>query len=227
MVRRLPFGEEMKRRVAEAVAAAEVGTSGEIVVVVHRRAGRYGDTLAVLSVIGASVLYLLGMGGPALLGSSTPQWTASTDRLPSPIWGLLVWTVGFVGVWFLFESAPSLLRPFVSRERRAKEAEGAAWRAFGERGVRRTQGGTGVLLFVGEFEKTVAVLGDRAIDAELEPADWKRVRDLVLAGYGRGRPAEGLLAGIAEAGALLARHFPASPDEEPGIGNEPHLTDGS
>lgn len=227
MVTKLPFDSDTKRRVAEAVAAAEAGTSGEIVVVVERRAGRYGDTLAVLSAIGATLLSLLGMSGLPLVSAAAPEWVASTDRGPSPIWGAIVWVAGFAGVWFVFEGIPAALRLFVARSRRTREAEGAAWRVFGQRGVHRTKGRTGVLLYVAEFEKTVAVLGDSAIDAELKPADWEAVRDTILDGYQRKRADEGLLHAIEQAGALLARHFPIAPDDTREIPDDPNLGEGA
>lgn len=222
---RLKLDDAANKGISEAVAAAERKTSGEIVVVVDRRAGRYGDTIAFASLAVVALLYAVGNYRLFSFGGDEPRWEYSPDLAMAPLPTFLTWAGGFVVMWFLFEWLHPALRPFVSPARMREEAQGAAWRAFGERSVHATQADTGVLIFVSEFERTVVVLGDKAIDAKLTQGEWESVRDAVLDGYRANAPLDGLTKAIALAGDLLARHFPKGDGDRQELPDAPHLQD--
>jgi putative membrane protein len=107
------------------------------------------------------------------------------------------------------------LVPRLIRRRRGREA---AQRAFDSLGLARTRGRTGILLYVAQAERHAEVIGDAAIAARVDEAEWRAIIADLVDGVRRDGTAEGLLAAIARIGAVLARHVPAgseNPDELP------------
>lgn len=216
-----------REEVARAIKEAEAATSAEIVPVVATTSGRYDraeDLVGLLfSLLGLTAAWLLVQWSRPLAG----MWATRTDaNLPL---GLLVVIVlgGFLLGTLAANWFPSLRRLFLAEAHMKAEVERAAHAAFATLGVRRTEGATGVLIYISLAERRVRILGDTQISECLCQADWDAVRDLVIDGLRAGRLVGGLLAGIRKAGALLAIHFPATgqdpnPDE---IGNQLHLLD--
>jgi len=112
----------------------------------------------------------------------------------------------------------------VEAEMRA-EVERSAAAAFQRLRVRRTAGGTGVLLYVSLYERMVHVLGDHAVAEKLEQSDWNDVCGLVVDGLKQGRGAEGLIAAVRRCGDLLAAHFPAERGDRNEITDELRFLD--
>jgi len=178
-----------------ALAAAERRTVGEILPVVLERSDRHAGAawLAALSCV------MLGSVGLEL-------WLA----LPAE--GLLLaqfglGALGYASAWALAD----FRRFFVSEAEAQRAAEEQALQEFHRHELARTEGRTGVLLFVSLLERRALVLADEGIHAKVGAEHWTRTNDLVLAGVRRGELRAGLVAGIESAGALLAEHFP-SPD---------------
>ena len=59
----------------------------------------------------------------------------------------------------------------------------------------------------------IAIVGDEGIHRHVGDAYWETVRDLMVAKLREGRALEAVLAGVAEVGRVLARHFPRRPDD--------------
>ena len=89
----------------------------------------------------------------------------------------------------------------------------AAARAFERIGMTRTRDRNGVLFFVSVRDHRFAVIGDSGIHARVEPDFWTSVVLAVEGDFARGRRAEGLMQGIALAGAKLAECFPPRADD--------------
>jgi putative membrane protein len=189
-------------RLEEAIRQAETGTAGEIVVVLARRAASY-----------RSVPLLYGLLA-ALLVPWPLMWLTDlgTARL------LLVQLLAALVI--LLATAPAAIRPrlvpALMRRRRAREA---AQRAFESLGVMRTRGRTGVLLYLSLAERHAEVIGDSAIAARIDEAEWRAIIDDLVVGIGREGRAAGLLAAIARIGTLLARHVPATSDDRDELPN--------
>lgn len=99
------------------------------------------------------------------------------------------------------------------------DADTRAQHVFSQLRVWDTEHNSGVLLYVLLAEHRVVIIADRGIAAAVMPTEWHTIRDHMLACFARGEWREGSLNGIAEAHALLKRHFPgndkARPDELP------------
>lgn len=93
-------------------------------------------------------------------------------------------------------------------DRTHRDPREAAARVFGRIGMVRTRDRNGVLFFVSIRDRRFAVIGDSGIDARVAPGFWDGVVRAVEAAFAAGRYADGLIEGIAMAGARLAEHFP-------------------
>jgi len=175
------------------LAAVERRTVGEIVPVVLERSDAHPGAcwLAALSFV--------------LLGSAAFVSLLTWDRPVLLIIAQL--ELGALG-YLTARALPDFQRLFITEARAKEMAEEQAFQEFHRYGLHRTEGRTGVLLFVSLLERRAIVLADEGIDARVGHEPWARTNDAVLAGIRAGSLRAGLLAGIRSAGELLAQHFP-------------------
>src|SRR5688500_1417597 len=104
------------------------------------------------------------------------------------------------------------IRVFVTPQK-IGEPVAAAQQRFEQTGM--TQGAlrNGVLIFVAPASHTFAVIGDKGVHEKCGEAFWRELADAMTDRFKRGEYSEALVLGIARAGALLAEHFPRSPDD--------------
>lgn len=205
------FTAAERSAIAAAVTAAERGTSAEIVPVVATRSGRYDraeDLFGLLAAIG-----LLVAGWCLLPGLAASDWNGLASSAPSLPLAIALVLLGFVAGTALASRYPALCAPLIAAAEVEDEVERSARALFQRQGLRATSGGTGVLIYLSLFERRVRVIGDEAIAARLGPEDWQAICDRVVAGMRQGQPAQGLEQALALTGELLARHFPALPDD--------------
>ena len=102
---------------------------------------------------------------------------------------------------------------------RGRAARDRAREVFAHLRVWNTEHNTGVLVYVLLADRTIEIVADRGIAAQVTAAEWEVICARMRDRYASGQWREGSLAGIAAAHALLARHFPgndkANPDELP------------
>lgn len=106
-----------------------------------------------------------------------------------------------------------LLKGITPRER--------AVAVFSELRVWDTEENSGVLVYVQLVDRHIEIVADRGISAKVRQEEWDSICLHMQDTFRTCRYEEGVLAGIREITALLARHFPpraANPDELP---NEP------
>jgi putative membrane protein len=97
-------------------------------------------------------------------------------------------------------------------------AHAEAVRQFFAHGLQDTEDRTGVLIYISAAERHVEIVADAGIDAKVAPGTWDQVIATLVPAIKDGRIGDGLVAAIAQCGAILAQHFPATaknPDELP------------
>lgn len=181
------------RAVHEALAAAERRTTGEILPVVLERSDRHPGACWLAALVGVLV-------GSAGLAPWLP-WEAPVLLLAAQ---LALGALGYASA----RALPDFQRFFLSEARASEMAEEQALQEFHRHELYRTEGRTGVLLFLSLLERRAIVLADEGIDARAEPESWRHTNEALLAGIRRGALREGLVAGIRCAGEVLARHAP-------------------
>jgi uncharacterized membrane protein len=72
-------------------------------------------------------------------------------------------------------------------------------------------------------DRDVEIVADRGAAARIPDADWEAVCRLMEEHFRAGRFEQGAVAGVAAAGALLERHFPARPGGRDELPNQPSL----
>lgn len=109
--------------------------------------------------------------------------------------------------------------------RAGDDVKGAARRVFDDLGMRRTSHRNGVLFYLAVEDRKFVILGDDGIYHKVPPHFWDSVTSLVLDEFRHGRYAEGLVAGIEQAGEKLAAWFPRESDDVDELSNDLSLGD--
>ncbi len=110
------------------------------------------------------------------------------------------------------------IRVHVERDlpRRGPAAGDAYRRArdvFARLGMHRTAAHDGVLIYLALRPRTLAVVGDEGLHAQVGDAFWREVVAAMLPAFADDRPADGLATGAAMIGERLRLHFPHRDDD--------------
>ncbi|WP_298959838.1 TPM domain-containing protein [uncultured Methylobacterium sp.] len=187
--------EAARDRIAAAVAAAERGTAGEIVVMVAARAGAYRTVPLALTLLGT-----LAVPWPLILLTGLSAGRIALVQLA-------------VAVALLLVLAALRRLALVPRRLRRARARDAAAREFWSRGLSRTRGRTGVLIYVALAERYAEIIADAAIRDRVPEEAWRRTLTSLIEALGRGELTDGLIRAVEETGAILAEAAPPGPDD--------------
>lgn len=200
-------------RVSAAIAAAEGESAGEIVAVLTESSDSYHDVA-----LHWAVLVLIGV----------LAWAAAWPSALEYWWDLLAggWHTGpsmrelltflmilavakFTAVLLILKYMPLrlALTPGATKTRRARRRAISIFKAGAER---RTIGRTGILIYLSMGEHRAEIVADEAIVKITTPETWGEAMAALLVEVKAGRPADGMIAAIAQVGAVLAEHFPRS-----------------
>ena len=104
------------------------------------------------------------------------------------------------------------IRVVISRQNVA-DPIAEAQRQFERLGMTATAARNGVLILLAPRSHTFAVIGDRGVHEKCGEAFWRALADGMTERFKRGEFTDALVLAIERAGALLAEHFPRSPDD--------------
>ena len=185
------FGKEDYESIADAIRAAEQKTSGQIVCVLAHSSSGYVHVPILWAVA-------LALFTPWPLIDFT-QW--SVQKI------FLIQLVVFIVAGLTFSWRPLRLL-LVPRALQRARAHGAAIEQFVVRGISRTKGRTGVLIFVSLAEHYARIIADEGIAAKVHSSEWQAAIDALTAHMRDGQIAAGFVAAIARCGEVLAQHAP-------------------
>lgn len=205
------FTHEERERIRAAVAESERLTSGEIATMVVDASDSYREA----EILGAVLL----SGLLSLIVAVAVHHVTIWSYIPLVV--LL-----YFPCRQLFRFVPRLKLPFAGRRRLVETVRERAVRAFYEKGLYRTQGETGILIFISLLEHKVWILGDRGINEKIQPDFWRKLASELAGGLRQGRACDALVAVIAACGIELAAHFPPRSDDVNELRDE-ILTDSS
>lgn len=200
---------EALARIAQAVAAAEIGTAAEIKVVVSSAPlVRHRFFPVLWAALVALVLPWLIIVGWMLARSG-----GHVDApLPSALDALAIQAVVFVLLAALL-LIPSVAPRVVPRPALEAAGRAAAIELFHAHGIPQTTGRTGILIFVAAHDGLVEVVADDAVNAALGREAWGTICAGILTHAAAGRLEDGLANGVGIAGQLLAQALPAGPHD--------------
>ncbi|MBI5633798.1 MAG: hypothetical protein HZA15_10005 [Nitrospirae bacterium] len=187
------FSEDEKKKVEETVHGVECCTIGEVAVMVVSSSDEYRE---------ATVL------GSVLLGSGISLVVSEAFLNASLNYFILLSFLFFPLMWVLFKYMPALKTAFVGRQRLEEAVRERALRAFYEKGLYKTKANTGVLFFISLLEHKVWVLADKGIYEKVDQQTLNSFALSVSRGIKESRGCDALCSSIAEAGKILAKHFP-------------------
>ena len=195
-------------RIAASIQAAERTTSGEIVVLVAARAGAYRSVALLIAL-------LCGLVVPWPLILAT-QWSAASIALAQAVivLGALLATLH-----------PAARLALVPRTIRRDRAHDAAMREFASRGVTRTRGRTGILIYLAVAEGHAEIVADSAIAERVPVETWSGVIGHLLDALRRNQATDGLVATVAGVGAILAAELPGRADDTDELPNRVIVVD--
>lgn len=211
------LNEAEHRQVSAAVAAAEDHTAGEIVTIVADRSDGYTDiALAWATFAGfTAIAVFTAMPGFYLgiienvLGLWSHEWTQREVLTIALGFGVLK----FIGVMLMQLIAP--IKFFLIPGRiKTTRAHDRAMSYFKVAAERRTNGRTGILIYLSMREHRAEILADSSIAEKVPPETWGHAMALMLAEIGQGRIADGMTAAVAEVGRVLAEHLPRADDDK-------------
>ncbi|MET0607092.1 MAG: hypothetical protein ABWZ80_11585, partial [Beijerinckiaceae bacterium] len=192
----LRFSDEDRARVAAAIAGAEAATAAEIICVVMRATGAYWATPALWAIFAA-----IAVAWPLV-------WL--TEFSASVI--LLALTASFILFTLLLAFPLRRRAAMTPRWIRRMQARLAARAHFSAQGLHRTEGRTGVLIFVAAAEQYAEILADDAIAAKVDDETWRETIAALLDALAKDRASDGLVMAVERCGAILASIAPPSAD---------------
>jgi putative membrane protein len=202
-------------RVAAAVAAAEARSDGEIVTVIAPESDGYGDVVAHWSVLLAflGLAVLAAAPGPwvTLLAGLDGGWSVPT--LGELLFGLLLLMALLFLVGRLLFGAPAIRRLVIPAGTATRRVRCRAILLFRLSVESRTRAKTGVLVYLSLAERRAEIVADAAINERVEPETWGAAMAALIEGVRDDRPADGMIDAVERIGAVLAEHFPRSPDD--------------
>lgn len=206
------FTDEDRRRIQQTVADAESKTAAEIVPVVATASGRYDRPEDLVGLwLGLAAMIAVWLFVPEDAGDA-----GSWGGVPPVLKGLGMVAAVMVG-FFVGALAGSrigwLRRIFTPRGQMHEELMARARQVFFDQRVRRTAGGTGLLLYVSLYERMAAVLGDQAVLEKLGQPALDELCKHLTDGLRRSPPAEALTATIRAAGDRLAPALPRAAND--------------
>jgi putative membrane protein len=184
---------QARRDIAQAIAAVEAKTRGELVTVVACAA----DDYAYVPLLWAALLALAIPGVILLSGATALAAHAYTVQV-----------IAFLALAILFSLPPVKLR-LVPRALRHARAHRLAVEQFFAQNLHHTAERTGVLIFVSVAERYVEILADEGIHQRMPAGAWDQIVTDFTAQVRAGRIAAGFLQAIDACGARLIEHFPA------------------
>lgn len=213
------FTNEDKRKISEAIAKAEMGTSGEIVPVIANTSGKYEFSGCIFGLLFSIVVFCL------VWLTMRSYLIYTLDLGPVNLLGLVVfiYLVAFMVGEKLTRYFPILKRPFIDKRSIHDQVESKACESFYKFGIGHTRGMTGILIYVSLFERKVVIKGDTTISEKLHHKDWESICNMIVSGIRNDKSDKGFVAAINECGKLLKQHFPSKKKKKNELENTIHI----
>ncbi len=207
---------EEHARISAAVAAAEGRSSGEIVTIIADRSDGYTDVaLAWAALLAFLVLALLPFVADPVLNALAPLHGGWNVAWEAP--GIFAAAAAIGIATFLLvlavQMVPAIRFALVPARIKTDRAENRAIDLFKVGAERRTEGHTGILIYLSMQEHRAEIVADEAIASLVPDETWGEAMVAMLAELKQGRITEGMIAAIERVGAVLAEHLPRQDGE--------------
>lgn len=189
------------KRIEEAISSAEKKTRGEIVPMIVRRSSTIGHIPIVLFTISLLLFYISGL------------YDYTHEHFEQSWIFTLSWSLLSLPLSILFSKSPRIQRAFVNSIDRDLQTQSRALNEFYQANLDKTEGSTGILLFISLDDHKAVVLADQNISKKLPQKTWDEVVQLLLNGAKKRDLASGFCDAIKLCGEILEKDFPILPDD--------------
>ncbi len=215
------FTTDDHARVAAAIVAAEANTSGEIFCVFARQVSPYRDVALGWSAGAALLLPLIVIPlgfDPAWLpgfadGWETAHLAARQVAVGSALAAYALLQAAVFLLMLVLTAIPAVRRLITPRALRRERVRKAALQQFLAHGLHVTEARTGVMIFAALGDHQVEVIADQGIHSKVSEEVWAEAAAALARSMQAGEPVQGFEAAIGLCGAVLAEHFPPSPND--------------
>lgn len=200
-----------RARIADAVKAAESGTSGEIVTIIADHSDRYLDVALWWAVVLAAVAVASLAAFPALhrsvFGLVGGGWSGEPGTAELFELALAALVLKFAAIRLILQYWPLRvwLTPATVRRVRVRRR---AVRYFKVGAEHRTTGRTGILIYLSMAERRAEIVTDEAVHSLVPDDSWGEAMADLIGEVRQGRVAEGMIKAIADIGVILSDHLP-------------------
>lgn len=199
-----------KQALTDAVRDVESRSSAELVVAIRARSGSF---------LHADLIAGIAMALAGLIGLLFSPWPFD-----------LVWFVidpllaGSLGA-FAASRLPAVRRALTFQRARRRQVETAARATFVEKGVHRTTGRTGILVYISLLEREAAVIHDLGIETLATTEGWRSAVEDIEAAVRRGEDGVAIAALLRALGDLLAPALVRGAEDVDELSNEVNEVD--
>lgn len=180
------------------ISRVEESTSGEIVPVIVRRSSAVGHVPLTLTLLLTLLLVIVEFPFSDWLWVTPWVW----------LWPVLL--VVIYGISHVLAKSKWIQKVFVPERDEVDSVHQRAHLEFYLNRIHRTEGGTGVLIFVSVMEKKAVVLADEGISKKLPKEHWDEILAVLGEKLHKGEWAQGFVAAIEACGQDLKTHFPVT-----------------
>ena len=192
----------------EAVAQAEKKTAGEIVPMVVRHSSTLGHIPIILSLFFIALMFI----------TDALYW--SFTFFPLEILAVCFWIVLLYLFVRIFSPMPFIQRYLVNKEDRLLQVERRAEVEFYEAKLHKTQGATGILIFISLMEHGAVILADESIAKKLPPETWQHIIDEMIVEIKKQNLKSALKTAIKKCSDILGEHFPIQEGDTNELSNQ-------
>lgn len=213
------------QRIAEAVKAAEAGTTGEIFCIVTAEVSQYREIplawAAGTALVVPPLLLFFGLQPWSYLSSlfdlaRTSDWSTGGARVA--VAEALAAYAAAQAILFALVAAlvsiPPVRRALTPRFLKAHRVRRQAYAHFASTGLAADPERTGVLIFASLKDRRVEMVAEKAIHDAVGDTVWNAAVGALIAGMKRRQPGQGFVDAIGLCGRALAEHFPSSGPQE-------------
>jgi putative membrane protein len=209
------------KRIAEAIAAAEANTSGEIFCIVADEVSKYREIPiawgAAVALIAPPAALLFGLH-PWTLGDFGSGWNDAPNLGQVVAQTLAIYAAAQAVLFALtafIVAIPPIRRALTPRFLKRHRVKRTAYAHFASTGLAHTELRTGVLIFAALKDRQVELVADEAIHREVGDVAWDSAVAALVKGIKSRDPASGFIRAVEICGAALTEHFPSKGPHAP------------
>ena len=186
-----------KKKISEAIKAAEKLTDAELVTVLAKQS----DDYHYIPTLWAAIVALFSPGFIAL----TPFWLELGEIILGQI-------LIFISLGLLLR-APQIMFRLIPKSVRQWRASNMARRQFLDNNLHHTANETGILIFVSETERYVEIIVDRGISKHVDDSQWQDIIHKLTEQVKKGQTLEGFLDCISSCSTILQKVAPITKEK--------------